>query len=1223
MSNQNPLTPPQQAAAIDRIKENLSVRSGAGAGKTLVLARRFTELLLAEAKTNPLLRLVALTFTDKASLEMTQRVREMLENLAAGATGDDRHKLLNWLAQLPEARISTIHSFCGSLLRTHAVTAGIDPNFSVCADTLLIAAMQTEAADEAVLRAVQLGKAEVLDLLRSIRYGELIKLVDRLMSLRTDSNLDRHLDPADSIKLWQGALSGEQEKLRERLSSDADLPRQVQQLEDIPCTDSSDKLLIWRDQAIEAARKILSDDADTESFGEAFGQLAAVKTKTSGSAKAWEGFAPKEVRNEIKKLQEAFAGYSALALVIGPDDELAARALATVVQLAVDANDLFTGAKRKRGLLDFTDLLYYTHQLLAVDTDLAKRLSFGIDQLLIDECQDTNSFQLRMLLGLIFGDDRMDNWPEGKLFVVGDAKQSIYRFRGAQVEVFEQLCNRLGPARQENLDTSFRTHQAGIEFVNHLFAKLIPGYEPIKAHRTINPPENSVEILLARDADGQSFRARQSGPGDSAQAAITAQRITEMIEGDQKLVWNRNTNSYRQAAAGDIAILFSRRTNSHLYERELAKRNIPYYVVAGTGFYKQQEIYDVLCALRAIDNPFDDIALVGVLRSSLIGLDDEALVHITQACSRPIRPSLQEKLAATDNGPRIDIPGLDERQQLALGFAIDLIENLSRRKDAVGIAALIEELTGQTGYEAALLTQFEGRRKLSNFRKVIALARQAGTSLMTLAEFIAQMDQRTIDDSRYEQAAVAGEADNVVRLMTIHSAKGLEFPVVFLPDLNTEHKSIKDTLINRLDFGLTLKHDARSIEQKNDSKDSGVGLGGAYLMAKQLEQADQEAEDIRKLYVAVTRHEDRLVFVAADWRTKDGRFQPTNSVISKLDSAFSVTEALEAGLEKIPYCDGRFSAGIRLITPAKLKRRGGEKSPGQKILSAANNSQELAEKLLSLSQASAPPPKLLGPLDGSTGKVELAATALSDFAICPMLFRWRHELRVPAQPGRQPKQAIPSPAPLDAATMGTLLHRCMELLDLTGPPNSQQLIRRVLGEMDLDSYVDPELLTAQFQPMLVKFFDHELCRRIQTSTRQYRELDFVYQAGRAVIRGQIDLLFQSADGRWCIVDYKSDRITADAAPGHAQRYRTQMQLYAMAAASYLKTPPPDAQLYFLRPGICQPVELAGEKDETDKIAQIASELIGARNANSFKRRDDQQCSYCPYSSLCEKTLPSA
>ncbi len=1223
MSNQIPLTPPQQAAAKDRIKENLSVRSGAGAGKTLVLARRFTELLLAEPNTNPLLRLVALTFTDKASLEMTQRVREMIENLAAGATGDDRHKLLNWLAQLPEARISTIHSFCGSLLRTHAVTAGIDPNFSVCADTLLITAMQTEAADEAVLKAVQLGKAEVLNLLRNIRYGELVKLVDRLMSLRTDSNLERHLEPTDSLKLWQDALSTEKDKLREKLSSDADLPRQVQQLDDITCTDSSDKLLIWRDQAIEAARKILSDDSDTESLSEAFGQLAAVKPGGSGSGKAWEGFTPKEVRDEIKKLQEDLSAYSALALVIGPDDELAARALATMVQLAGQANDLFTQAKRKRGLLDFTDLLYYTQQLLAVNTDLAKRLSSGIDQLLIDECQDTNSFQLRMLLSLIFGDDRMDNWPEGKLFVVGDAKQSIYRFRGAQVEVFEQLCKTLGSVRQENLDTSFRTHLAGIEFVNHLFANLMESYEPIKAHRTNNPPDESVEILLATDPNGQSLQGQASAPADAAQASVTAQRITEMIEGDQKLVWDRDTNSYRQATAGDIAILFSRRTKSLIYERELARRDIPYYVVAGTGFYKQQEVYDVLCALRAIDNPFDDIALVGVLRSSLIGLDDEALVHITQASSRPIRGSLQEKLAATDNGPRIDIPGLDERQQLALGFAIDLIENLSRRKDAVGIAALIEELAERTGYEAALLTQFEGRRKLSNFRKVIALARQAGAGQMTLAEFIAQMDQRTIDDSRYEQAAVAGEADNVVRLMTIHSAKGLEFPIVFLPDLSARNESIKDSLINRLDFGLTLKHDTRSIEEKNDSKDSDEGIGSAHLLAKELEQADREAEEIRRLYVAATRHEDRLVFVAADWRNKDGGFYWANSVINKLDRALSITETLDAGLEKIPYCDGRFSAAIRRMRPSRPKRRGSKLSPGQEVLAAANDSQELGEKLLRLKKPGAPSPKLLGPLDVSKGKVELAATALSDFAFCPMLFRWRHELRVPPGRNRQPKQTIPSPASLDAATMGTVLHRCMELLDLTAPPNSQQLIRRVLGEMDLDSYVDPEPLAAQIQPMLVKFFNHELCRRIQASTRQYRELDFVYQAGRVAIRGQIDLLFLGADGRWCIVDYKSDRITADKAPGHAQRYRTQMQVYAKAAANYLETPPPNVELYFLRPGVCQPVELAGGKGQADRIAQIACELIGARYANSFKRRNDQQCSFCPYSPLCEKTLPSA
>ena len=912
-----------------------------------------------------------------------------------------------------------------------------------------------------------------------------------------------------------------------------------------------------------------------------------------------------------------------MGLQIGPDDEIAAMALATLVQLAADANDIFTEAKRKRGLLDFTDLLYYTHQLLAADSNLTKRLSGGIDQLLIDECQDTNSFQLRMLLGLIFGTDRLDSWPEGKLFVVGDAKQSIYRFRGAQVEVFDELCCKLGPAKQENLDTSFRTHQAGIEFVNHLFAKLIENYEPIKASRTTNPPDESVEFLLATDPDGNTIVGRASAPADAAQAKVTAQRISEMIEGDQKLVWDRDAKAYRPAAAGDIAILFSRRTKSLIYERELAKRNIPYYVVAGTGFYKQQEVYDVLCGLRAIDNPFDDIALVGVLRSSVAGFDDEALVHIAQATGRPIRHSLEEKLTATGEAARIDIPGLDDRQQLALGFVIDLIARLARLKDAVGIATLVEELAERTGYEAAMITQFEGRRKLSNFRKVIELARQADGGQMTLAEFIAQMDQRTIDQARFEQAAVVGEADNVVRLMTIHSAKGLEFPIVFLPDLNAKTEPIKETLINRLDFGLTLKHDTRSIEEKIGSKETDDGLASSYLMAKQLEQADQEAEDIRKLYVAATRHEDRLVFVAADWRTQDGRFQSSNSVISKLDGSLAIGDALDAGLNKVSYCDGQFSAAIRLIIPSRPKKQAAKKTPGQVALSNASNSVELAKKILSLSKPGVKEPKLLGPLDESAGKVELAATALSDFAFCPMLYRWRHELRVPGQPGSQPDKPAPSPAPLDAATMGTIFHKCMELLDLTQPPDSQLLVRRVLGEMDLDSYVDPAPIAGLLGPMLVTFYDHELCRRIQGATKQFRELDFIYQAGRAVIRGQIDLLFQNPDGRWCIVDYKSDRITAEAAPDRAQRYSIQMQLYANAAGKYLETKPPETQLYFLRPGICQPVELTGDKGEVDSIAQIASELIAARGTNSFTRCDGDHCSYCPYSRLCEKTLPSA
>jgi len=1218
MSQDMRLTPAQRAAAIERAGENLALLSGAGCGKTLVLARRFTELLLAGGGLeNPLSRFVALTFTDKAAMEMLGRVRRLLHDRAAVSRGDDRRKLLDWLQELPEARISTIHSFCASLLRTHAIEAGIDPNFAVCADPLVASQMLSEAAEQVALRAVEAGGEDVAEAISLVSHEALVEQVRRLVELRTAWDPSAYDDPQRTLGRWRTLAAAQKQAAWEALASDSRFLRQLESAEGIYCSDPTDKLSSYRQEQFEIVRELLSDVKNWT--GDLFARLRP-KPGNIGSGRHWGGKEQlKKARRQITAVVARLAELSIRCEEFGPPDEQAARLLAVLTGLARDAEAAYAQAKRRRGLLDFTDLLAATHRLLVENEPLRKGIAGGMNQLLVDEAQDTDAFQIELLELCAFGEAGLSSPPDGRLFLVGDAKQSIYRFRGAQVEVFRKLCERLGPGHREDLSHSFRTHEAGVAFINHLFAPLLgEDYAPIISHRPEHPPGQSVEILLA--AGGKYMPIDGAEGASAAQAALTAQRIGEMVAGQERLVWDRQSGEWRAVEYGDIAVLFARMTKSLEYERQLALRNIPYHVIGGTGFFKQQEVYDVLNALRVIDNPFDDVAFIGALRSSLFGLDDNALMRIAQALEPPYFPKLSRACREASSRGRSakrsrTVPGLSDEQSEALRFAVELLDSLHRDKDAIGIDAVIEHLLDATGYEAVLLSQFQGRRLAGNVARVLDLARSAAAEGLVLADFIAQMGEHVLSESRYEQAAEAGEAENVVRLMTIHKAKGLEFPVVFVPDLNRATRGPDHVLLNRIDWGLTYKLKPAQEDQGDDEAPL------SYRLARLCEQADQEKEDIRRLYVAATRHEDYLVFVAADWRTKNGEFRRGASYLRRLDDVLGISRAIEAGAGAIPYGDGRFSAIVRKVKLTPPRRRRAKPPPGESLLAGAACGSELGEAVLKAAPAEAPQMPV-GPVSAALGNVELPVTALSDFQYCPMLYRWRHELRIPRWPAGSaaPEKRRQDAHRLDAATLGTLYHRCMELLDFAHPPSARSLVRRAAGEMALEEAPDIDAAVEEFGGMLEKFSAHPLAGSLGAARQIFRELDFVTEIDGAALRGQIDLLYQDAQGTWRIVDYKSDRLEGEDIEAHARRYELQMLAYAGAATRHLSGPIAGATVYFLRPAAACDMRLdaAAIAAAHRRIAELIRRLLIARRTGSFEARTSDGCRICQYRPLCRK-----
>jgi len=416
-------------------------------------------------------------------------------------------------------------------------------------------------------------------------------------------------------------------------------------------------------------------------------------------------------------------------------------------------------------------------------------------------------------------------------------------------------------------------------------------------------------------------------------------------------------------------------------------------------------------------------------------------------------------------------------------------------------------------------------------------------------------------------------------------------------------------LLLRRDWGVTYKpagaagDDAAAVEDPT-----------AYVLAREAEKEELAAEDVRKLYVAATRHRDHLVFVGNDRRTRDGSFASGNSYLSQLDEQLGIADAVDAGCESIVYGHDH-EIRVARLKPKRGKHGRSGRGLGPKAADAAGDGGQLAEALVDTSKKARPVRVLLASeAVGHVGGV--APTALSDFEHCPALYRWRHELRVPARaPGAGTARQ------LDAATAGTLFHRCMECIDFASdlPAQAGPLIHRVAAEMELE--IDPAPLAAELTGMLETLAGSPLAGRIASADVRLPELSLLYDAGPATLSGQIDLLYRDTDGGWHVVDYKSDHIAADGAAERGDRYELQMMVYLAAARRQFGESVVDATLYFLRPGAAHTLAPGAKAFAAfeKRLADLAGNLIRCRATGEFPRTGDAstgRCAYCPYASLC-------
>jgi len=1169
----------QQRRAVSARGVSVALSAGAGCGKTFVLTERFLAQLhagaQAEAGRSALGQIVAITFTERAAREMRDRIRAACGRRLIEAPESHVAYWLELIRELDTARISTIHSFCGSLLRTHAVEARLDPQFRVLdqaqADTLLYELLDRELRDrladrdEAVIQLmVRFGLKRLHDMIRVLldRRGEIDwpqwreETVDGLLkrwgNFWCSDTLPRVLGQIAESSAARTVL----EIARRHRPDHAAMRRRCEVLvEQLPDLSGSDDPAAALDSI-----------------------LASAKVQGGGGKKVWESEgvyekfrdAATKLRGVIKDRQR-FLSFDAEAA--RPTAEAALWLFAVTDQVAKAYED----EKQQQSVLDFNDLLIRARELLAgPDREaLRKRLASRIRLLLVDEFQDTDPLQVELVEALCG-----EGLTAGKLFFVGDYKQSIYRFRGADPHVFRRLRESIPPEGRLPLSLNFRSQPAVIDFVNALFREEMgPEYEPLRPHRHQVSPTPAVEFLWAPDpvvggdSVGDQFAVGGDSVGDTGpdstvadgvaphnrvapriadgvashnqnqaerlrrrEADWIARRIRAMLDSGQRLVGDAEAAAAGRPATravrpGDVALLFRALSNVEYYEEALRRYGIDYYLVGGHAFYAQQEIFDLLNLLRALDSPCDEVSLAGALRSPMFGLLDETLFWLAQHPD-----GLFAGLHAAELPAEMDPP-----QRRRVEFAAATLGQLRAVKDRLPIAQLINEALRRTGYDAALLGEFLGERKLANLRKLIEQARSFDRSgIFTLADFITQLSQFVARQPDEALAATQPEATDLVRLMTIHQSKGLEFPVVVVPDLDRRALGRTSPAAFTRELGPMVK----------DSE----AVGGFDLHAL-AENDDDQAERTRLLYVATTRAADYLILSAGVARLGSVR----GPWMELLQRRFA--DAMW-GSDNGPVLLGRSDPGnetsrpveVRVMTtPPPLTTESSGHQRRRNLVRVIEKARKMAES------GSGREPRYLAAI----GPDPSARRQYSFSRLTGVLHARENHGRA------DPSADDGPPPPLDPCGLGTLIHAVLAEIDFRRPGDVTALVRRHAPRHLPDAEDLGEPIA-----MVRRFLGSSRARDLAAAEEIHCELEFLLAwppEGKGLkeryLQGFIDCLYLDSAGRWHVLDYKTNRVTESTLEATAVAYEMQMLLYALAVQRILRRTPDELALCFLRPGL--------------------------------------------------------
>jgi ATP-dependent helicase/nuclease subunit A len=1136
----------EQRDAIHMRESSVALSAGAGCGKTHVLTHRYLSHLdpAGPDKSRParLSQLIAITFTDAAAREMRSRIRRACyDRLREHELGRDAQAAwLRVLREIDTAQVSTIHSFCTSLVRNHATELGLDPTFGVLeqgeADVL-----QYEVIDDVLRAKLDARDDDALDLATAYSLATLKQQLALLIHKRHETAFKTWLlaageSPASKVEqllnVWQARHEREGFSNAVRgIAERAPIGRMSALLEAVE--HAKPAFQDARRELLTLLPKLKAGNVTAREL-ETICQNARVQTICK--AGDWPGSEQFEDYKEVcTKLREAIKKHEPAVWDADAARDAAAFGL-KLLRLAGDTAKEYERRKSARGKLDFDDQLALAHRLLH-DPQYSKgsRARFGdLRLLLVDEFQDTDQLQAE-IVEAVCG----EGFDGGRLFFVGDFKQSIYRFRGAMPKVFHDFRQRIDERGRLPLNINFRSQPQILHFVNALFCDAFSSadarYEPLHAKRERTTKRACVEFLWT--VDPEKYNRKIPGAAQEArrkEAQAIARRLTRLLDPncEEKLVVDKQSGELRRARPGDVAILFRALSDVRLYEEALREQGLDYYLVGGHAFYAQQEIYDVLNLLRAVASAADEVSLAGVLRSPIFALEDETLFWLVDGGGGLNAGLLAEQL------PR----ELEPAEQAKVAAAAATIRHLRSIKDSVPIARLLDEAFARTGYDAVLLAEFLGQRKLANLQKLCEQARTADSDgqlgldgfITQLAEFIAQPPQEPL-------ASTSPESADVIRLMTIHRAKGLEFPLVVVPDLDRPPHWVGPVVALDSDLGPLV-----NLPPDDEREKAPIGMN-LFCAAQRLEECHERQ---RLLYVACTRARDYLILSSS--------LEDTNQLKSDWMELLAERYELADGKLRAALPEG-FEAPQVYVTPQAEAADPPGRPRGADLLKLVARARELAvAEMPSIPREVEPIP------------VDRVARRQFSFS---QLTGQLVQRGVPAEPLAGADSLEPIAAAFDPRGFGSLVHDVLARVDF-GERSLAATIADWCEHLAPQYVVEDAQRAAESARELVERFVGSPRGRELAAAALEREIEFLlaWPPGQAggngrYLRGFIDCVYRDAAGKWRLLDYKTNDVAGAEVPAAAGQYEMQLYAYAIAAERTLGVPPVELVLHFLRPGV--------------------------------------------------------
>jgi ATP-dependent exoDNAse (exonuclease V) beta subunit len=1163
-------------AIIDALDDTLVVEAAAGTGKTTELVNRILRVL--ETGRATMTQIVAVTFTEKAAGELKLRLRERLEQDRAKAGQDDlvRKRLEDALETLEEAHVNTIHGFCAELLRERPVEASVDPLFVVLTEP-----QADRLYDRAFSRWLQPTLQNPPDGVRRA----LRRTSAPSFGGESDGPVDRLRSAGRMLAEWRDFPEPWKRPPFDRVGHITRIVKALHHLADLSANPGSTRDNLFLD--LDAVRRLSRQIQLEQQFGFAdFDGWEArlvdlVRDRGFSRTRKGSGYKYGKVQPDREVTRtEVLAARDALFADLQQFRKDADADLAAALQQEMaGATSNYRELKTAAGALDFTDLLSRARDLIRKDASVRHHLQQKFTRIFVDEFQDTDPIQADILLLLAADDpsetDAANVRPSpGKLFIVGDPKQAIYRFRGTDVGTYWRVARQIEArgGRVLRLTKSYRSVPEIQRFVNAAFRQdmirnelaLQADYIPLSPDRPGDSSQPAIVALPVPEPYGRRGPLKASARAIEESLPDTVGAFVAWLV-DPKNGWHvleRQADGPEQRVPiqpRHIAILFRRFVSfgedvTRRYTNAIEARGVPHLLVGGKAFHGREEVETIRAALAAIEWPDDELSVFATLKGSLFAIDDEHLLEFRDrfgAQSGGFHPFRIPKELGGNFGQDLALTAEPTAHLMPIADALRLLQSLHRGRNYRPVADTITRLLEETRAHVGFILRPAGEQALANVLHVAELARQYEASGgISFRGFIDEL--RTAADSESGEAPILEESSDGVRLMTVHKAKGLEFPVVILADLTCK--------LSRSDASRYLDAPTGLCAMK---------IGGWAPHELHEHEAEEvmrdEAEGVRLAYVAATRARDLLVVPALGDEPWDGgwlsplnralyppietrrmasrgpkcpAFKSKDSVLQRPNDETASAATVCPGLHRfaddygVVWWDPGSGGGLKL----------GEKPP------FGVRREDLIVKDV--------PRNVIA--DGRTqyDRWRLVRQDARDAGSIPSL-----TLATVREWTADPLHQIPTEVDPQAVSIVELMSHRPTATDRAGGPAFGVLVHAILAQAPfdaprdmLDEYAarearilgltEPEVAAAV--DAAERILGHDILRRAQAAAARglcRRESPVVCTLpDGTLIEGFVDLAFEE-DGKWTVIDFKTDReIGADG----IERYRRQVAVYASA-----------------------------------------------------------------------------